>query len=63
MKKINKEYFGKKIMVVNAINISQVKYVYKVDKQKFKFNLLVIGFIFIICFNLIGILKNVSKII
>ena len=63
MENNKKKYFGEKIISVNAVNISCVKYVYRVDKHRFKTNILFIGFIFIICFNLIGILKNVSKII
>ena len=59
MENINEKYFGKKVLVVNAQNITLVKYVYRHNKKTFKYNCVLICFTLLIVCNIIGIIRNI----
>lgn len=62
MENFEEKYFGHKILVVNAININNVKYVHKINKKSFKFNSIVICLSILLFINLFNIIKVVLEI-
>lgn len=60
MQNINEKYYGKKILVINAKNITQVKYAYKINGKKFIYNAGISGIVLLILINFVLILNSLN---
>ena len=59
MKNYNQKYYGQKIIVVNSINVSKVKYKHKVQKKGLFFNMVLASVFLVIAINSTIFIKNI----